>query len=171
MSDTPLIELRSLTKHFVLPSGLFGRNKMLLRAVDGVDLIIRRGETLGLVGESGCGKSTLARTLIRLFSRPPARCCSIASTSPSWGARWRPSRRMQMIFQDPMPPLNGRMTVRDLVAEPLEIAIGDAAGRRARADELLDRSGSTPPRHAPAPSPAVSASASVSPAPSLLPTS
>jgi oligopeptide transport system ATP-binding protein len=147
MSDTPLIELRNLTKHFDLSSGLFGRNRAVLRAVDGVDLVIRRGETLGLVGESGCGKSTLARTLIRLFRPTSGEMLfdgtDIADLSERNLAPFR--RRMQMIFQDPYASLNGRMTVRDLVAEPLEIAgIGDAPSRRARADELLDKVGLNP---------------------------
>ena len=134
MSDTPLIELRNLEKHFTLSNGLFGRNKVILRAVDGVDLLIRRGETLGLVGESGCGKSTLARTLIRLLRRTSGEMLFDGSDIGKLGERalapYR--RRMQMIFQDPYASLNGRMTVRALIAEPLEIAgIGDDASRRA----------------------------------------
>jgi oligopeptide transport system ATP-binding protein len=147
MSDRPLIELRQLTKHFTLSSGLFGRNRSVLRAVDGVDLVIRRGETLGLVGESGCGKSTLARTLIRLFQPTSGEMLFDGTDIAELGERelmpFR--RRMQMIFQDPYASLNGRMTVRDLVAEPLEIAgIGDAAWRRTRVDELLDKVGLNP---------------------------
>jgi oligopeptide transport system ATP-binding protein len=147
MTDAPLIELRNLTKHFRLSSGLFGRNRVVLRAVDGVDLMIRRGETLGLVGESGCGKSTLARTLIRLFKPTSGEMLFDGTDIADLGERdlapFR--RRMQMIFQDPYASLNGRMTVADLVAEPLEIAgIGDAASRRARADELLDKVGLNP---------------------------
>ncbi len=147
MSDTPLIELRNLAKHFNLSSGLFGRNRTVLRAVDGVDLTIRRGETLGLVGESGCGKSTLARTLVRLVRPTSGEMrfdgTDIAGLGERQLAPYR--RRMQMIFQDPYASLNGRMTVADLIAEPLEIAgIGDAAGRRARVDELLAKVGLNP---------------------------
>jgi oligopeptide transport system ATP-binding protein len=147
MSDTPLIELRNLTKHFTLSSSLFGRPKAVLRAVDGVDLVLRRGETLGLVGESGCGKSTLARTLIRL-TRPTSGemlfdGTDIAGLDEHGLKPFR--RRMQMIFQDPYASLNGRMTVRDLVAEPLEIAgIGDAGSRRASVDALLQTVGLNP---------------------------
>ena len=147
MSDTPLVELRNLTKHFTLSNGLFGRGKVVLRAVDGVDLTINRGETLGLVGESGCGKSTLARTLIRLFQPTSGEMLfdgiDIAEIGERQLAPFR--RRMQMIFQDPYASLNGRMTVRNLIAEPLEIAgIGDAASRLARVDELMDRVGLNP---------------------------
>ena len=66
--DEILMRVRDLKKHFQVSAGFFGQNPKFLKAVDGVDLDIRRGETLGLVGESGCGKSTLARTLIRLYS-------------------------------------------------------------------------------------------------------
>ena len=147
MSDTPLIELRNLVKHFTLSRTLFGRPVSVLKAVDGVDLVIRRGETLGLVGESGCGKSTLARTLIRLHSPTSGKMLfdgtDIATLDEAGLRSFR--RRMQMIFQDPYASLNGRMTVEALIAEPMEIAgIGDAASRRARVNELLGRVGLNP---------------------------
>ena len=147
MSDTPLVSLRGLHKHFHLGGNLLGRNRAVLRAVDGVDLEIRRGETLGLVGESGCGKSTLARTLIRLLQPSSGEMLfdgtDIARLSERELAPFR--ARMQMIFQDPYASLNGRMTVRDLIAEPLEIAgIGTPTSRTERVFELLGRVGLNP---------------------------
>ena len=144
-SSKPLVEIKGLTKHFSLP-GEFLKPKPVLRAVDGVDLEIRRGETLGLVGESGCGKSTLARTLIRLYEPTSGEILfegeDIARLSERALMPFR--RRMQMIFQDPYASLNGRMTVRDLIAEPLEIAkVGTAESRLRRVDELLERVGLT----------------------------
>jgi len=147
MTERPLVSLRNLHKHFHLGGNLFGRNRATLRAVDGVDLDIRRGETLGLVGESGCGKSTLARTLIRLY-RPTGgemlfEGTDIAPLSERGLAPFR--SRIQMIFQDPYASLNGRMTVRDLIAEPLEIArIGNQQSRTERVFELLERVGLNP---------------------------
>ncbi|MEX0969795.1 MAG: ABC transporter ATP-binding protein [Paracoccaceae bacterium] len=143
----PLVELKSLTRHFKMPGKLFSREKPVLRALDGVDLQIFRGETLGLVGESGCGKSTLARTLIRLYTPTSGQILfdgqDISSLPEHELMPFR--RRMQMIFQDPYSSLNGRMPVHELIAEPLVIAkIGTAKSRRAKVDELLTRVGLSP---------------------------
>jgi oligopeptide transport system ATP-binding protein len=139
----PLVSIHNLHKHFTTGRSLFGP-RPILRAVDGVTLDINRGETLGLVGESGCGKSTLARTLIRLY-RPTSGSIhfdgtDIATASERDLVPFR--RRVQMIFQDPYASLNCRMTVRDLIAEPLEIArIGTPQSRTAKVHDLLARVG------------------------------
>jgi oligopeptide transport system ATP-binding protein len=143
MSEQPLLSLRNVTKHFTLPASPFAR-KPLLRAVDGVDLDLMKGETLGLVGESGCGKSTLARTVIRLHEPTSGQILfkgvDVATAPESQLSAFR--RQVQMIFQDPYASLNPRMSVGELIAEPLEIArIGTPAERRRKVTDLIDRVG------------------------------
>jgi peptide/nickel transport system ATP-binding protein len=142
--DAPerVLEVRDVAKHFVLPRGGVFEPRRVLRAVDGVDLDVARGETVGLVGESGCGKSTLARLIMRLHEptsgsiRLEGRDITHASA-----AALRPTRRrMQMIFQDPYGSLNPRMKIGEILSGPLRlhgIARSDAAART-RVLELLD---------------------------------
>jgi oligopeptide/dipeptide ABC transporter ATP-binding protein len=138
-----LVRIKGAYKHF--PIGGFGG--LAVRAVDGVDLEIRRGETLGLVGESGCGKSTLARLVTALL---PATAGSIVFDGQDItrlrGARLRRVRRkMQIIFQDPFASLDPRMTVGDILQEPLDnFAIGSTRDRRRRVQELLRLVGLNP---------------------------
>src|SRR5262245_15977634 len=130
-TDPVLVRIENVYKHF--PVG--GFSGLAVRAVDGVDLEIRRGETLGLVGESGCGKSTLARLVTGLL---PVTAGSInfdgANITKLRGRRLRRVRRkMQMIFQDPFASLDPRMTVGDILQEPLDnFAIGSIRDRRRR---------------------------------------
>jgi peptide/nickel transport system ATP-binding protein len=138
----PLLVVQGLRKQFDLPrDGLFG-SRRVLRAVDGVDLTVQRGETVGLVGESGCGKSTLARLVTRLH-HPTEGVIRFAGQDITHAAQAgiRPlRRRMQMIFQDPYASLNPRMSVGQILAGPLKlhgIVQGEAEARR-RVAELLD---------------------------------
>ena len=139
----PLLQLRDLHKHFQLAGPAF-QPKPVLRAVDGVDLDLMKGETLGLVGESGCGKSTLARTVIRLYEPTSGSIIFDGTEVGASGDRQLASfrRRVQMIFQDPYASLNPRMSVGELIAEPLDIArVGTPHTRRKKVAELLDRVG------------------------------
>jgi oligopeptide transport system ATP-binding protein len=126
----PLVRVVDLVKHFPAGGGLLGRS--VVHAVDGVNLAIEQGETLGLVGESGCGKSTLGRVIVRLL---PATAGHVYYKDTDLTAvRGEKLRRMrqevQMIFQDPYASLNPRMTVGDIVSEPLR-NFGVARGRQA----------------------------------------
>jgi peptide/nickel transport system ATP-binding protein len=139
---TPLLDVSGVRKHFPLPREEIFAPPRLLRAVDGVDLKVMRGETVGLVGESGCGKSTLARLVTRLHEPTDGRIVFDGTDiSHATQAQIRPlRRRMQMIFQDPYASLNPRMSVGDILAGPLRLhrlADGEAAVR-ARVAELLD---------------------------------
>ena len=122
-AEDPLVEVTGLKTWFPVTSGILQRTVAHVRAVDGVDLAIRQGETLGLVGESGCGKSTLGRSILRLVepTEGSVRFKGQEMTGLSGGAMRRMRREMAMIFQDPFASLDPRQTVGEIVGEPLGI--------------------------------------------------
>ncbi|MCK1581839.1 ATP-binding cassette domain-containing protein [Bradyrhizobium sp. 168] len=145
--DDVLLRVSDLTLHFKTYRGVFRREASKIRALDGVNLEIRRGRTLGLVGESGCGKSTMGRVALRLHEPTGGLIMfngeDITHLQGSALRRLRP--RMQMIFQDPQACLNPRMTVGSIIAEPLNEHVamkGPEKERRIR--ELLDSVGLNP---------------------------
>ncbi|WP_075215183.1 ABC transporter ATP-binding protein [Mongoliimonas terrestris] len=134
----PLVSVRDLKVHFPILSGVFRRRTGAVRAVDGVSFDIAAGETLGLVGESGCGKSTTGRAMLRLVE-PTAGTVrigddDITTAPPGHLRRLRPA--MQMVFQDPQASLNPRMTVMDIIAEPLDEHT--RLSRAEKRDKVLD---------------------------------
>jgi len=133
--DEILIEIKNLKKYFPVRSG-FGK-KAYIKAVDDVSFFIKKGETLGLVGESGCGKSTTGRTIIRLYE--PTSGQIIFKGEDITKKDMLPYRKyMQMIFQDPYASLNPRMTVGDIIGEPIEIHnIAKGNEKKERVQELL----------------------------------
>ena len=145
---TPVLQVDGLVKHFPVSRGLIRRKVIgMVRAVEGVSFEIARGETLALVGESGCGKSTTGRLVLRLMD-PTAGSVrfkgeEIATLDKQALRRLR--RHMQIIFQDPYASLNPRMTVGEILAEPLNVhEIGNPQQRAARVSELLEVVGLLP---------------------------
>src|SRR5689334_13287862 len=148
-SAEPILEVSGLVKHYPLTRGvLFKKQVGSVRAVDGVDFTLARGETLGIVGESGCGKSTVARLLCNL-ERPTAgeiRYRGEDITKLSGRALKAVRRNIQMVFQDPYTSLNPRMTVGDIIGEPYEIhpEVAPKGDRRRKVQDLLDVVGLNP---------------------------
>ncbi|MEV5907634.1 dipeptide ABC transporter ATP-binding protein [Streptomyces chartreusis] len=144
-----ILEVRGLVKHYPLTRGVLFRKQVgSVKAVDGVDLTLHRGETLGIVGESGCGKSTVARMLVNL-ERPTAGSIKYKGedvTRLSGRALKAVRRNIQMVFQDPYTSLNPRMTVGDIIGEPYEIhpEAAPRGDRRRKVQELLDVVGLNP---------------------------
>ena len=122
MSDnkkSPLVEVRNLKKYFDISTGLFSSRP--LKAVDDVSFDIKRGETLGLVGESGCGKTTVGRTLLHLYNPTSGKIIYDGTEIKSKASINEFRKKATMVFQDPYSSLNPRMTVSDIIAEPLDI--------------------------------------------------
>jgi len=148
-SQEPLVKVRDLVKHFPVIRGVVVRRKNdVVRAVDGVSFDVRRGETLGIVGETGCGKSTTARLMMRLLEATAGEVCFDGQDiTRIRGARLKAVRReMQMVFQDPYSSLNPRKTIGSIVSEPFAIhgLERDKARRKRRVRQLLETVGLNP---------------------------
>ncbi len=147
-ADKPgLLRIENLVTYFPIRAGLLKRTVGHVHAVDGVDLTVYKGETVGLVGESGCGKTTLSRTILKLVEPTSGRIYFNGRGISRWGRRRMRSvrREMQIVFQDPYASLNPRMTVRDIIGEPLRISGGYRGDRgKQRVDELLRTVGLSP---------------------------
>ena len=146
---TPLLEVKGLRMHFPITEGIVTRRLVgEVKAVDGIDFSVRRGETLGLVGESGCGKTTTGRCILRLEKPTSGEIIydgqDIAKLERHELRALR--RRIQVIFQDPYSSLNPRMKVGDIIAEPMKVhgIVPDAAKRMAKVRDLLEVCGLNP---------------------------
>jgi oligopeptide transport system ATP-binding protein len=144
---TPLMRVENLKMHFPIYAGVFRRQIGTIKAVDSITFDIKRGETLGLVGESGCGKSTAGRVMLRLYEATEGKIfLDGVDIAPLKGEKLRKIRpRMQMVFQDPHASLNPRMTVGSIISEPLdEHGLLSGSEREDRVEELLDAVGLNP---------------------------
>ncbi len=146
-TEDTLIEVQDLKVHFPVRGGLLGRTHAYVKAVDGVDMVIKRGETLGLVGESGCGKSTTGRAILQLI-KPTSGSVRFKGQELTRlnDSQMRQARaNMQMIFQDPFGSLDPRFTVGEIVAEPLQnFQRGSRGEIKSQVEELLEVVGLNP---------------------------
>jgi oligopeptide/dipeptide ABC transporter ATP-binding protein len=146
MSET-VLEIEDLKKHFPIYGGILRRQVAAVHAVDGVSFTVRKGETLGLVGESGCGKTTLGRTILRLIEPTSGKVQYEGQDILKLGRKemHRIHLLMAMVFQDPYASLNPRMTVADIIGEPLDIHhLARGEEKENKITDLLERVGLTP---------------------------
>ncbi|MGQ0761515.1 MAG: ABC transporter ATP-binding protein [Acidobacteriota bacterium] len=143
----PLISIQDLKVHFPLRKSLFSRTRQVVKAVDGVSLDIFEGETLGLVGESGCGKTTLGRAILRLVEPTSGQVLFHGNDLAQLSNRvMRDERRhLQIVFQDPYASLNPRMTVDQIISEPIRtFRLAEGEARKRRVQELMAQVGLSP---------------------------
>ncbi len=143
----PLVEISNLVMHFPIRGGIMQRQVATVKAVDGVDLVVRRGETVGLVGESGCGKTTVGRLILRLLDPTSGTILFDGKDiTRIKGKELKPyRRRMQVVFQDPYASLDPRAPIGDSIGEGLRIhGIGTARERAARVARMMDMVGLQP---------------------------
>lgn len=136
MTQPVLLEVRHLKKYFPVSTDFLGRPTAYVKAVDDISFTVRRGETLGLVGESGCGKSTAGRTIMNLYQPTAGEILLHGQSILALAANKKLSHTIQMIFQDPYASLNPRMTVGDIIGEPM--AIHKIAAAAQRPDKIVD---------------------------------
>ena len=144
MADKTLVQIQDLKMYFENRKGWFGKQVEYVKAVDGVSLDIKKGETVGLVGESGCGKSTTGYSIMRLYKPTSGKIIYDGTDIAAMSAKevWPYRKKMQMIFQDPYASLNPRMTVSDIIGEPLDIYnLCEGKERQERIYELLNTVG------------------------------
>jgi len=142
-----ILEVENLKKHFPIYGGVLRRQVAAVHAVDGVSFDVKQGETIGLVGESGCGKTTLGRTILRLIEPTSGSVRYMGRDIFKLGQREMRKLRLEMamVFQDPFASLNPRMTIADIIGEPIDIhGLAKGAEKEKRIMDLLERVGLTP---------------------------